>query len=200
MLNRAERDQMILNNRGLAITVARKYSRNPDEYEDILQCAFEGLIKAVDRYDPERPTKFSTMAYPWIVKHTLKFCAERGIVHVPHMRRYQDAKVQKISNRVYARTGVRLANPTPFSDTYGEVNENSSVTYKTQYDDMEYKEDCAMLEEAKYELSEREKTVIKLRLEGVGPKDTGDKFGCSKQRANQLFNKALKKLQNYMVD
>ena len=60
------RDEMILNNLGLAQKVARRYSGNDEEsrytYEEYLSVCYEGLIKAVDKYDKSMGIKFSTFA------------------------------------------------------------------------------------------------------------------------------------------
>ena len=57
---------MILNNLGLAQKVARRYSGNDEEsrytYEEYLSVCYEGLIKAVDKYDKSMGIKFSTFA------------------------------------------------------------------------------------------------------------------------------------------
>lgn len=60
------RDEMILNNLGLAQKIARRYSGNDEEsrytYEEYLSVCYEGLIKAVDKYDKSMGIKFSTFA------------------------------------------------------------------------------------------------------------------------------------------
>jgi RNA polymerase sigma factor (sigma-70 family) len=198
-LNKADRDKMVLDNMGLAVVVARRYSRG-DDYQDLLQAAIEGLIKAVDRYDPKRPTKFSSMCFPWLKKMVLKTAVERGIVHIPPMKKYRDAKVQKLSNRVYARTGIHIAEGLQYSDSYSELTDSAKPNKANQFDALEEKEYHEFLEEAQYELSSREKKIIKMRLEGMGPKETGEAIGCSKQRANQIYAKAFKKMQKYIVD
>ena len=57
---------MILNNLGLARKVARRYSGSDDEsrytFEEYLSVCYEGLIKAVDKYDTSMGIKFSTFA------------------------------------------------------------------------------------------------------------------------------------------
>lgn len=56
---------MILNNLGLAQKVARRYSNDEESrytYDEYLSVAYEGLIKAVDKYDKSMGIKFSTFA------------------------------------------------------------------------------------------------------------------------------------------
>lgn len=59
------RDEMILNNLGLARKVARRYSNDEESrytYDEYLSVCYEGLIKAVDNYDKSTGIKFSTFA------------------------------------------------------------------------------------------------------------------------------------------
>ena len=60
------RAALINSNYRLAISIAKKYSNRGQDYEDLIQESFLGLIKAVDKFDPRRGVKFSTYATWWI--------------------------------------------------------------------------------------------------------------------------------------
>ena len=51
----------------LASRLARRYARTSEPLEDLEQVACVGLVHAVDRFDPERGTTFSTFAVPTIL-------------------------------------------------------------------------------------------------------------------------------------
>jgi RNA polymerase sigma factor (sigma-70 family) len=64
---RAARDKLVTANLRWAAALARRYrdkTRLP--FEDVLQAGACGLIKAAERFDPERGYKFSTYATCWI--------------------------------------------------------------------------------------------------------------------------------------
>lgn len=60
------RDEMILHNLRLVVAIAKKYSTCGMEFMDLIQDGNLGLMKAVERFDPERGYKFSTYATWWI--------------------------------------------------------------------------------------------------------------------------------------
>ena len=51
----------------LAQKLARRYSRSPAPPEDLEQVASLGLVKAVDRFDPDRGSSFPAFATPTIL-------------------------------------------------------------------------------------------------------------------------------------
>jgi len=51
----------------LARDLALRYTYTDEPFDDLLQVASLGLIKAIDRFEPERGTKFSSYAAPTIL-------------------------------------------------------------------------------------------------------------------------------------
>ncbi len=52
---------------GLARSLARRFSGRGEPLEDLEQVAFEGLAKAVERFDPDRGASFAAFAVPTVV-------------------------------------------------------------------------------------------------------------------------------------
>jgi RNA polymerase sigma-B factor len=70
-----ERERLITENLGLARLLARRFTRRGVGDEDLFQVASLALVKAADRFDPERGVAFSTYASRTIVgelKHYLR--------------------------------------------------------------------------------------------------------------------------------
>ena len=58
--DRAARDELVRRHMPLARTLAARYARTQEPFEDLFQVASLGLVKAADRYDPERGAAFSS--------------------------------------------------------------------------------------------------------------------------------------------
>ncbi|MHB1457080.1 MAG: RNA polymerase sigma factor SigF [Armatimonadota bacterium] len=61
------RDALVLVHQNLVRFLAGKFSNRGEPIEDLIQVGSIGLINAIDRFDPDRGTKFSTYATPTIV-------------------------------------------------------------------------------------------------------------------------------------
>ena len=61
------RDRLVLMHQNLVRFLAGKFMNRGEPIEDLVQVGTIGLINAIDRFDPERGTKFSTYATPTIV-------------------------------------------------------------------------------------------------------------------------------------
>jgi RNA polymerase primary sigma factor len=75
---RRARDQMVVANLKLVVSIAKKYLFSGQPLDDLLQEGNIGLIKAVDRYDWRRGFKFSTYATWWIRQQVGRFVADKG--------------------------------------------------------------------------------------------------------------------------
>jgi RNA polymerase sigma-B factor len=64
--DRAVRDELVVEHLGLAKALARRYSGRGEQLDDLQQVAMVGLLKAVERFDPERGLSFTTFAVPTI--------------------------------------------------------------------------------------------------------------------------------------
>jgi len=78
------REQLVRSNLRLVVNIAKKYSGRGISLGDLIEEGNLGLIKAVDYFDPERGTRFSTYA-AWWIKQSIKRALLENVqpVHVP---------------------------------------------------------------------------------------------------------------------
>ena len=78
------REQLVRSNLRLVVNIAKKYGGRGMSLGDLIEEGNLGLIKAVDYFDPERGTRFSTYA-AWWIKQSIKRALLENVqpVHVP---------------------------------------------------------------------------------------------------------------------
>lgn len=64
--DRRARQQLIQSNLPLVVSVAKKYASSVARLDDLIQEGNIGLLKATERYDPRKGTRFATYAVWWI--------------------------------------------------------------------------------------------------------------------------------------
>jgi RNA polymerase sigma-B factor len=90
----------------LARNLARRYAGAREPFDDLLQVASLGLVKAIDRFDVDRGAAFSSFAVPTILGELKRYFRDLGwSVHVPRGAQEQALKVQEAHDRLTTKTG-----------------------------------------------------------------------------------------------
>ena len=78
------RERLVRSNLRLVVNIAKKYSGRGMSLGDLIEEGNLGLIKAVDYFDPDRGTRFSTYA-AWWIKQSIKRALLENVqpVHIP---------------------------------------------------------------------------------------------------------------------
>ena len=100
------REQLVERFLPLARNLARRYAGAREPFDDLLQVASLGLVKAIDRFDVDRGAAFSSFAVPTILGELKRYFRDLGwSVHVPRGAQEQALKVQEAQERLTTRTG-----------------------------------------------------------------------------------------------
>jgi RNA polymerase sigma-B factor len=114
----------------LADYLARRFTGRGEPLDDLIQVASIGLLKAIDRFEPERGVKFSTYATPTIIGELKRHFRDRGwAMRVP--RRLQEIGLQlgAMVSEMYQELGR--------SPTVAEISERTGLTQEEVLEGME---------------------------------------------------------------
>jgi RNA polymerase sigma-B factor len=102
----AAREQVIERFIPLARQMAARYKHAGEPYEDLVQVACVGLLKAVDRYEPERGRGFVKYAVPTMLGELKRHFRDKGwSVHVPRATQELVLKVSEALGTLPGRLG-----------------------------------------------------------------------------------------------
>ena len=76
------RNDVVMENIGLVYLVLKRFQDRGYGTEELFQIGTEGLIKAVERFDPGKGFAFSTYAVPMIMGEIRRFLRDDGMVHI----------------------------------------------------------------------------------------------------------------------
>src|SRR4051794_6270518 len=104
--DRAARERLIESNMPLARSLAVQYRHAREPLEDLCQVAMLSLVKAVDRFDPERGIAFASYAVPTILGELRRHFRDRTwTIHVSRGMQEAIARVERTSEALRAEIG-----------------------------------------------------------------------------------------------
>jgi RNA polymerase sigma-B factor len=218
----AAREELVERFLPLATRLAQRYRRGAEPLEDLVQVASVGLLKAIDRFDPERGTAFSSFAVPTIAGELKRYFRDKGwAVRVPR-------DLQELAQRV-DRTTDRLMHELSRAPTVAEIADELGTTLEQvleareaaaahradsldrPYDDEDgtrvvdtlgapepgylQAELSATLETMMSVLSDREREILRLRFaEDLTQSEIGQRVGVSQMHISRLLREAVTRL------
>jgi RNA polymerase sigma-B factor len=221
--DQAAREALVERFLPLARQLARRYQRGGEPLEDLVQVASLGLLKAIDRFEPDRDTAFSSFAVPTILGELKRHFRDRGwSVRVPRDLQELAVRVERVADDLARELG-RAPTPAEIGDHIGVSSEQvleareaagayRAISLDRPRDDEEdgdgmadtmgaedpgfgLAEDAATVEQLMTVLSEREREVLRLRFaEDLTQSEIGARVGVSQMHVSRLIRQAVARL------
>ena len=120
----AAREEIVERFLPLARQLAGRYRNAGESHEDLVQVACVGLVKAVDRFEPERGYAFSKYAVPTMLGELKRHFRDKGwAVHVSRSTQELTLRVSEALGTLPAKLG-RSPRPRDVAEAIGEPIEN----------------------------------------------------------------------------
>ena len=128
--DRVLRNELVQEHVRLAEFIARRFAHRGEPLDDLRQVALIGLVKAVERFEPDRGLQFSSFATPTIMGELKRHFRDKGwAVRVP--RRIQELHLEL--DRTIGTLGQELGRP----PTTKEIAERAGVDEEDVLESME---------------------------------------------------------------
>lgn len=222
--DRTARDQLIERLMPLAHQLASRYQQSNVAFDDLVQVASIGLVKAVDRFDPSRGNALSSYAVPTILGELKRYFRDTGwSLHVPRDLQERVMHVNHTSDALSRKLG-RTPTPSEIATETRDSTENvleameaasayDSVSLESSFDGDEDEgesyvnligsedehftlvEDAASVAPELQGLSRRERLVLGLRfVEDLTQSQIAARIGVSQMHVSRLIRRALERV------
>lgn len=213
---------LVEENSGLIWSVARRFLGRGAEADDLYQLGCLGFLKAVEGFDLEYGTQFSTYAVPKIAGEIRRFLRDDGAVKVSRSLKEQAAAIRSARSRLMTALGreptvqeisrqtgltpeeIALAETaTAATESIQRESGEEGFSLESVLTDTESEErmlEKIALRQAVDALPERERTVIRLRyFHGLTQQRVAKVMGISQVQVSRVEKKAIELLRQLMA-
>ena len=128
---RVATERLVQSNQRLVVSVARQYRYAPLAFMDLVQEGNLGLLRAIERFDPEHGARLSTYALWWVRRAMVYAIARQSHTVRPPVQQYWAARqLQRAMNRLDGVPGCRStvrAAAREFGISVAEVQESVAL-------------------------------------------------------------------------
>lgn len=215
------KESLVNENAGLIWSVAKRFIGRGAEPEDLYQLGCLGFLKAVEGFDPEFGTQFSTYAVPKIAGEIRRFLRDDGAVKVSRSLKEQSAVIKAARHRLTGALGreptiaeiSRQTNLTPEEIALAETATAATESIQKETGDEGFSLEDVLtdteseermvekiaLRQAIGTLPEREQTVIRLRyFHGLTQQRVARVLDVSQVQVSRIEKKAIGMLRDML--
>ena len=218
----SSKEALIKENSGLIWSVARRFLGRGTDQDDLYQLGCLGFLKAVEGFDLQYGTQFSTYAVPKISGEIRRFLRDDGAVKVSRSLKEQAATIRTVRNQLTAALGreptvTEIARQTGFTPEEIALAETATASTEsihretgeegfslenilTDTESEEKMVEKIALRQAIDTLPERERMVIHLRyFHGLTQQRVAIVMGVSQVQVSRIEKKAIVILRDLMM-
>jgi RNA polymerase sigma-B factor len=220
--DREARDELIARFLPLARKLARRYVQSSEPYYDLVQVASLGLVKAVERFDPDRGFAFTSFAVPTIVGELKRYFRDTGwAIHVDRGAQERARKINEARQAISARTGrpprvdelaqylelseEEVLDGLQVAEAYGTVSLDAPVAGEEEATRLDaigdedtrlgLVDDQTTIFAAAKHLPQREREILYLRFgEDLTQSEIAERVGVSQMQVSRLLRRSLHRL------
>jgi RNA polymerase sigma-B factor len=223
------RDELIGEHRWLSMHCARRFARRGEPFDDLFQVAQMGMVKAVDRFDPDHGVAFSTFAVPTMLGELRRHFRDRTwSLRVPRrakelhlemtgaVERLQQrlqrapsvdeiaiemgATVEDVLEAMEAGAAYRTSSIVP-PDSGGDDSAVESSLLWSDDADLERAEQRVALRQLLSNLPERERQILYMRFyEDRTQSEIAEEVGMSQVHVSRLLRSSFEQLRRIVRD
>jgi RNA polymerase sigma-B factor len=221
----AAREELVERFLPLARDLALRYTYTDEPFDDLLQVASLGLVKAIDRFEPGRGTKFTSYAAPTILGELKRHFRDKGwSLHVPRDLQERSLAVSRATEALSKELG-RSPNVREVAEHLGcsaeqvleaqeaaasyeaasldapaarDDDESASLVDLLGSEDSAYGlvEDRDAIASTWQALPDVERKVVELRfMHDLTQREIGERIGYSQMHVSRLLRRALTRLE-----
>lgn len=217
------REELLARFTPLARSLARRYARSSEPFDDLMQVASLGLLKAIDRYDSARGN-FPAFAVPTVLGELRRYFRDSGwSIHVPRAAQERALKVRRAEEQLTNESGraptvTQLAQLLEFDieevidalyalQAYetvpleaprpGAVEDGLTRVETTGADDRGYEfvELDATVQEALRHIPARERRILQMSFHReLSQSEIGARMGISQMQVSRILRRTLGRL------
>lgn len=215
-------EALVRENAGLIWSIARRFQGRGTELDDLFQLGCLGFLKAVEGFDLDYGTQFSTYAVPKISGEIRRFLRDDGVVKVSRTLKEQAASIKTARGRLISVLGreptiQEIADQTNLSPEEIAMAESATAATEsiqresgdegfsleqilTDTESEEKMVERIALNQAIGKLPERESMVIKLRyFHGLTQQRVSTVLNVSQVQVSRIEKKALSMLRELLT-
>jgi RNA polymerase sigma-B factor len=221
--DQAAREELVERFLGLARQVAVRYRRQSEPLEDVMQVASLGLLKAIDRFDPDRGIAFSSFAVPTMLGEVKRHFRDKSwTVRPPRDLQELTLRVEQATSQLSSTLGRspsvselaehldvgdedilealeagRARGATSLSAPRGDEEDGTTLgdLLGDEEEGFDRAEDRATLAVLFAELTPRERQVLTLRFRrDMTQAEIGEVIGVSQMQVSRIIRGSIERL------